>query len=80
MKNIIISALGAALAIRIIPWFAETSPLEQTGIFAGIFVPLIIFCFFCEEMAEKWRKYRGRVQEITELLLRLKGRKEEQDA
>lgn len=58
IKNIVISILAAVLAVEVVPWFAVCDTWEKTGIFIGICIPLIIFCFFCQETAEKaWNKH-----------------------
>lgn len=68
LKNIVISILAAVLIMEKVPWFAACALGEKIGIFIGICIPLIIFCLFCQEMAEKWRKYRARVRKIEEKL------------
>lgn len=77
IKNIVISILAAVLVVEKVPWYRVCTVEEKVGIFIGISIPLIIFCFFCEEIVEKWRKYRQRVKfverEVTKL--RNEGRK-----
>ena len=74
LKDIVIAALAAHAMLRI-PWFAACSGSEQIVIWLALAVCLLFFCLFCEEMAEKWRKYKERVQSIRDLVVRL--RKEE---
>lgn len=77
MKNVIISILAALLTVEKVPWYSTCTTMEKIGIFIGIFIPLIIFCFFCEEMAEKWRKYRKRVQALRGEVTRLRHERRE---
>lgn len=72
-KNSIISLLGAALLIKCLPWSAGWTPQETAGFFIGSAGTLIIFCLFCQETAEKWRKYRARVRQVRETVERLRG-------
>ena len=54
-KNAAIAALAAALILRETPYFWGCSLPEQAAVFAGISVPLLFFCLFSENCAEKWR-------------------------
>lgn len=76
-KDIVISALAAVLAVEYVPWSGAETTMEKIGIFVGFFVPLLFFCFFCEEMAEKWRKYRKRVRAIRSEVTRLRYERRE---
>lgn len=75
LRNIVISILAAVLVVEKVPWFAACEMREKIGIFIGICIPLIIFCLFCQEIAEKWRKYRTRVKEIEKRLERMRRMK-----
>lgn len=74
-RNIVISILAAVLIVEKVPWFAVCAPGEKIGIFIGICIPLIIFCLFCQETGEKWRKYRARVRKIEKSLERMRRMK-----
>ncbi len=66
-----LSFLAAVLAVQNVPFLADCDTGEKAAIVAGITASLIIFCLFCEETAEKWRKYRERVRKLQETVRRL---------
>lgn len=72
-KNIIISLLSAALLVKCVPWSAAWTAQETAGFFIGAAGTLLFFCLFCQETAEKWRKYRARVKEVRETVERLRA-------
>lgn len=74
-KDCIIAALGAALAIKGVPYFAACGPAELAALFLGIFVPLLFFCIFCDCMAEKWHGRERDRRQLAEYIRRL-GREE----
>lgn len=69
-KDIVISLLGALL---LEPVFNTTEIGEQIAIVMGLAAMLFIFCLFCEEQLEKWRKYSQRVQDLEQRLEQLRG-------
>ena len=69
-KNIAISLLGA-WALRDV--FGTTEVGEQIAIVMGLAAMLFIFLLFCEDQAEKWKKYSQRVRDLEENLERLRG-------
>lgn len=70
-KNFIISALGAVLTVRSMPDLAACEPQEQIAAFAGVFIFLIIFCFFCDNCAEKWRNRERDERQLAEYIRKL---------
>lgn len=70
-KNFIISALGAVLAVRSIPDLAACEPPVQVAVFAGLFIPLLFFCFFCDKCAQKWRDRERDERQLAEYIRRL---------
>lgn len=71
-KDIVISLLGALLLESV---FNTTGIGEQIAITMGLAAMLFIFCLFCEILAEKWQKYRQRVQDLEKRLEQLRGGK-----
>lgn len=71
-KDCIIAALGAVLVTKNVPYFAACKPPELVAIFAGIFVPLLFFCFFCDCCHEKWRDREREDRSIAEYIRRLR--------
>ena len=69
-KDIVISILGALLLESV---FNTTGIGEQIAITMGLAAMLFIFCLFLENQAEKWQKYRQRVQDLEQRLEQLKG-------
>lgn len=69
-KDIVISLLGAWVLRDV---FGTTEVREQIAIVMGLAAMLFIFCFFCEDQAEKWQKYSQRVRDLEENLERLRG-------
>lgn len=74
-KNIIISAMAAALIVDKFPWGALTAN-EQAGLWIGMTTILIIFCFFGDVTLEKWRKRRNRVQQLQQILEQMRGKED----
>lgn len=74
-KNSIISALGAVLVTKNVPYFADCGPLELMAVFAGLFMALLFFCLFCDCCAEKWRR-RGKDERDLAAYIRNLGREE----
>jgi len=70
-KNSIISALAAVLAVRSVPCFAACEPLTRAAVFAGLFVPLLFFCLFCDTCAEKWRNRERDERHLAEYIKKL---------
>lgn len=66
-KNVIISALGAALITRECPWFAACRTGQQAAVWLGFSIVLLFFCLFCEEKHEKWQKNREWRQDMKSL-------------
>lgn len=62
VKDIAISLLGTLLAMEWIPWTAELDVWERVSVGAGWTCALIIFCLFCDKCANRWRRYRQRVE------------------
>lgn len=60
-KDIIISVLAALLAMEWVPWTEGLTAWQRVSVGAGWASTLIIFCLFCDQCAEKWRKRRRRV-------------------
>lgn len=77
MKNIVISILASVLIIVKVPWFSVCTASEKTGILIGVAIPLIIFCFFCDFLVEKWRKYRKRVEAVRRKVEKLRNERRE---
>lgn len=71
-KDMIIAALGAALITRDCPWFRICPWDQQAAVWLGFFIVLLFFCLFCEEKAEKWRKYRIRVDRMQGMIIRIR--------
>ena len=69
-KDIVISFLGAWILRDV---FGTTEVGEQIAMIMGLAAMLFIFCLFCEEQAEKWKKYSQRVRDLEENLERLRG-------
>ena len=69
-KNIAISLLGAWVLRDV---FGTTEVREQIAIVMGLAAMLFIFLLFCEDQAEKWKKYSQRVRDLEENLERLRG-------
>lgn len=69
-KDIVISILGALL---LEPVFKTTEVGEQIAMVIGLATVLFIFCLFCENQVEKWRKYRQRVRNLEQKLEQLRG-------
>lgn len=76
-KNLIISFLAAGLLLEKVPWTMKLTVWERCAVLVGWTSTLIIFCFFCDNMAAKWRKYRERVTGTHRIADRLlsRGRK-----
>ena len=74
VKNIIISILAALLTVEYVPWFAVCTVPEKIGVMIGVGIPLIIFCFFLDFWAEKYRKWRARVRKVRRAVERLQRR------
>lgn len=72
LKNIAIAVMAGVLVVEYIPWYAAGSVREKLGVFIGITTILIIFCFFCDEVAERWQQRRKRVREIEDKVRRLR--------
>ena len=72
VKNILLSFMAAAVSVKCIPCFAVCEPWEQSAVFVGVFFPLLFFCYFCDECAEKWRSYVKRVLVLKQYISRLK--------
>lgn len=53
--------------------FGTTEIGEQIAIVMGLAAVLFIFLLFLENQAEKWQKYRQRVQDLEQRLEQLKG-------
>lgn len=68
LKNIIISLLGAAAAMRYVPWSEPLTREESIGVYVGFSTILIIFCLFWDLLAEKWREKRERQRRIREIM------------
>lgn len=68
-KDIVISFLGAWILRDV---FGTTEVREQIAIVMGLAAMLFIFAF-CEDQAEKWKKYSQRVRDLEENLERLRG-------
>ena len=77
IKDAIISVLLALSAVEHISWFATCTQGQKIGVFVGIAIPLIIFCFFCEEMVEKWRKWRRNVKRTESEVKKLRYERRE---
>ena len=71
-KNYIISALAAVLIVKNVPYFAACSPGELIAIFAGCFIPLLFFCLFCDNCAEKWHHREKDERQLAEYIRRLR--------
>lgn len=69
-KDIVISFLGAWILRDV---FGTTEVREQIAIVMGLAAMLFIFLLFCEDQAEKWKKYSQRVRDLEENLERLRG-------
>lgn len=69
-KDIVISLLGAWILRDV---FGTTEVREQIAIIMGLATVLFIFLLFCEDQAEKWRKYRQRVRNLEQKLEQLRG-------
>lgn len=69
-KDIVISFLGAWILRDV---FGTTEVREQIAIVMGLAAMLFIFLLFCEDQAEKWKKYSQRVRDLEENLGRLRG-------
>lgn len=78
IKDMIIAALAAGLILRH-PWFAACTAGQKISVWMALTVCLLFFCLFCEEMHEKWLKYKERVSKLQELLERLAEGKGGQD-
>jgi len=78
-KDIIISILGAFI-IAELPCFEIHNSAEKIAMIVGIASAVFIFCLFCEDLHEKWKKKQKRVQEMYEKIGQLRQlslRKEE---
>ena len=71
-KNFIISALAAVLAVKSVPDLAACEPQVQIAVFIGFFIPLLFFCFFCDNLAEKWRDRERDERRIAEYIRNLR--------
>lgn len=69
-KDIVISLLGALL---LEPVLKTTETGEQIAMVIGLAAMLFIFCLFCEDQVEKWRKYRQRVQDLEQRIEQMRG-------
>ncbi len=68
LKNMILSMLGAAAVMRYVPWSEPLTRGESIGVYVGFSTILIIFCFFSDFLAEKWREKRERQRRIREIM------------
>ena len=71
-KNLIIAALAAVLIIRSVPDLAACEPQVQAAVFIGFFIPLLFFCFFCDNFAGKWRDRERDKRQIAEYIRSLR--------
>lgn len=71
-KNFIMSAMGAVLIIRSLPELAASEPQVLVAAFAGFFIPLLFFCFFCDNCTEKWRNRERDRRQLREYIRRLR--------
>lgn len=71
-KDVIISVMTALLVIECVPYFAECSVHMRTAVFIGIFIPLLFFCFFCDNCVEKWQNYVKSERNLIEYIKGLK--------
>lgn len=71
MKNMIISAMAAVLTVEYVPWFAVCTVPEKIGVMIGVFIPLIIFCFFFDFWHQKYRRWRARVRRTRRMVEKL---------
>ena len=71
-KNFIISALAAVLAVKSVPDLAACEPKVQIAVFTGFFIPLLFFCFFCDNLVEKWRDRERDERRIAEYIRNLR--------
>ncbi len=70
-KNLIISFL-AAMALSKLPCFEISRYEEKIGLIVGIATAVFIFLLFFEDLHEKWRNYRRRVQKTREIVRKLR--------
>ncbi len=75
MKDIAIATLAAVIILRL-PCFAACDAWQKGAVCLGIFMCLLFFCLFCEEMCEKWQNRKDRIEEIRRMLERLRGSRE----
>lgn len=75
LKDIIISVLAAVMIVDKLSGVVSLSVRYQIGLWIAFTCILIIFCIFLENMANKWRLRKERIQRIQEKLekLRRKG-------
>ena len=74
IKNIIISALAAGVTVDKLSRITELTVAEQAALWITFAWILIIFCVFLDDLAEKWRERKNRVQQIEDLLGGLCGK------
>ena len=71
-KNYTISALGAVLAVKSIPGFDANGAPVLVAAFAGFFIPLLFFCFFCDGCAQKWRAWEKGKRQLAAYIRNLR--------
>lgn len=71
IKDVIISAMAAVMAVDRLSCVISMTGREQAGLWIGVTAILIIFCIFLGILADKWRKRRARVRELQQILSRL---------
>lgn len=70
-KDIIISLLAAVIIVEL-PCFEIQNSTEKISMIVGIAAAVFIFCFFCEELHEKWQNRRKRVKKVGEIVRKLR--------